>query len=240
LKKHTKQPLYITYRIFEALIVRILIILISVSYITACSTFSGSGDFFESARGSENLTPEQQVNGSSENLIHQHITRLANTLFSSAKNIKLNQSVAVGTFLPVSLINDKSMLENSHIGLQIQESFITLGSQAGLKIIEYKTMSSIKLQQGFDVMLSRNTEHLHEKINAQYFLTGTYSEQENSLVVNARLIELSSQNVVAAATDYIPTASLRSKQDLLRSKQDSLRSKQKITMENNMLYRKSF
>ncbi|MDX2369457.1 MAG: FlgO family outer membrane protein [Colwellia sp.] len=210
---------------------RILIILISVSCITACSNFSG--DFFESANGSESVTPKQEVSSSSKNLIHQHVTRLANTLFSSAKNIKLNQSVAVGTFLPVSLINEKSKLEQNHIGLQIQESFITLGSQAGLNIIEYKTMSSIMIQQGSDVMLSRNTQNLHEKINAQYFLTGTYSEQENSLVVNARLIELSNQNVVAAATDYIPTVSLRSKQDLSQSKQ-------KITMKNNMLYRKSF
>tara|TARA_R110001583_G_scaffold9788_2_gene45929 strand:+ start:45208 stop:45816 length:609 start_codon:yes stop_codon:yes gene_type:complete len=201
---------------------RILIILISLGFITACSTHSG--DFFETANGS--VTPEQKINGSSENLIHQHITRLANTLFSSAKNMKLSQSVAVGTFLPVSLINEKNMLEQSHIGLQIQESFITLGAQAGLKIIEYKTMSSIKLQQGSDVMLSRDVQNLHEKINAQYFLTGTYSEQDNSLVVNARLIELSSQNVVAAATGYIPTLSLRSKQ--------------KVIMKNNMLYRQTF
>jgi TolB-like protein len=201
---------------------RILIILISLGFITACST--NAGDFFETANGS--VTPEQKIKGSSENLIHQHITRLANTLFSSAKNMKLSQSVAVGTFLPVSLINEKNMLEQSHIGLQIQESFITLGAQAGLKIIEYKTMSSIKLQQGFDVMLSRDIQNLHEKINAQYFLTGTYSEQDNSLVVNARLIELSSQNVVAAATDYIPTLSLRSKQ--------------KVIMKKNMLYRQTF
>ena len=210
---------------------RILIIIISLSCMAACSNFSG--EFFESANDAESVTLEQQVNSSSENLIHQHITRLANTLFSSAKNMKLNQSVAVGTFLPVSLINEKNKLEQNHIGLQIQESFITLGSQAVLKIIEYKTMSSIVIQQGSDVMLSRQIQNLHEKVNAQYFLTGTYSEQENSLVVNARLIELSSQNVVAAATDYIPTASLR-------SKQVSLESKERITMKNNMLYRKSF
>jgi TolB-like protein len=229
-----QQTLYITYGIFEALIMRIAIIIISLSFITACSNLTG--DFFETT--DEPVTLEHQVNSASENLVHHHITRLANTLFSSAENIKLNQSVAVGTFLPVSLgnekiRNEKSSIEKSHIGLQIQESFVTLGTQAGLKIIEYKTMSSIKLQQGSDVMLSRNIQNLHEKINAQYFLTGTYSEQENSLVVNARLIELSSQNVVAAATDYIPTVSLRSKEDLMQSKQ-------KITMKNNMLYRKSF
>lgn len=201
-----------------------LIILISLSCITACSTLSG--DLFESANGSDLITPEQPINSVNKNVIHQHITRLANRLFSSAKNIKLNQSVAVGTFLPVSLINDESMLEQRRIGLQIQESFITLGTQAGLKIIEYKTMSSIKIQQGSDVMLSRNIQNLQTDINAQYFLTGTYLEQDNSIVVNARLIELSSQNVVAAATDYIPAVSMKSKEN--------------ITMKNNLLYRKTF
>ncbi len=199
---------------------RILIILISLACITACA--NSSGDSFETANSP--ITTEQHVNRSNENFVHQHVTRLANKLFSSAKSMKLNQSVAVGTFLPVSLIDEENMLKQSHIGLQIQESFITLGTQAGLKIIEYKTMSSIKIQPGSDVMLSRDTQHLHETINAHYFLTGTYSEQDNSLVINARLIELSSQNVVAAATDYIPTISLRSKE--------------KVTMKNNMLYRK--
>lgn len=224
---------------------RILITLICFSCITACSNLSY--DFFERASDSDVIKPKQKVNGSSGITIHQHITRLANTLFSSAKNIKLNQSVAVGTFLPVSLLNEKSKLEKNHIGLQIQESFITLGSQAGLKIIEYKTMSSIKIQPGSDVMLSRNIKNLHQKVNAQYFLTGTYSEQENSLVVNARLIELSSQSVVAAATDYIPTVSLQSKGDLLQSKKDLLQSEKDLleskeitTMKNNQLYRKSF
>lgn len=224
---------------------RVLITLICFSCISACSNLSNN--VLESANDSVPVKPEQKINDSSEFTIHQHVTRLANTLFSSAKNIKLNQSVAVGTFLPVSLLNEKDKLEKNHIGLQIQESFITLGSQAGLKIIEYKTMSSIKIQPGSDVMLSRNIKNLNKKINAQYFLTGTYSEQENSLVVNARLIELSSQNVVAAATDYIPTISLHSKEDLLRSRQelmqskkDLLESKQITTMKNNQLYRKSF
>jgi len=211
---------------------RILITLFSLSLITACSTHSGdfSGDpsdeLFEITEGSESVTVQSQIASVSEKTIHQHVTRLANSLFSSAKNINLDQSVAVGTFLPVSLISDESMLEQRHIGLQIQESFITLGSQAGLKIIEYKTMSSIKIQKGTDVMLSRNTQNLHSGINAQYFLTGTYSEQDDGLVVNARLIELSSQNVVAAATDYIPTVTLKSKEN--------------ITMKNNLLYRNTY
>lgn len=215
----------IVYEIFEALIMRILTILISLSCITACSTSTMDEVKYNVEPAPVQMT-QKKMSSANANLVHQHITRLANTLFSSAQDIKLHQSVAVGTFLPIDLINGKSMPKQSNIGLQIQESFITLGTQAGLNILEYRTMSSIKLQENADVMLSREIENLHTNIDAQYFLTGTYLVQENSLLVNARLIELSNQNVVAAATDYIPTFSLESKQQ--------------VTMKNNMLYRKTF
>lgn len=61
-------------------------------------------------------------------------------------------------------------------------------------------------------MLSRNIEDLPSDINAQYFLTGTYSEHNNKLMVNARIIELENQRVIAAVTDYITIPSLYNKQ----------------------------
>jgi len=158
-------------------------------------------------------------------LIHQNVTRLANKLFANANNIKLSQAVAVGTFLPIHLNTKPNLAEQHYIGLQIQESFITLAAQAGLNVIEFKAASAIKITSDADVMLSRDTKDLQRNINAQYFITGTYSEHENKLVVNARIIELPEQKIIAAATGYIPMPSLNDKQ--------------KITMKNDMLYRKA-
>ncbi len=220
---------------------RILIILIGLISITACTNISPH---------SEPVPKQQHAVNTNQNLIHQHITRLANTLFSSAKNVNINKSVAVGTFLPINLMDENKPPKKNAMGLQIQESFVTLGTQAGLNIIEYKTMSSIKIQPGADVMLSRDTKDLHKEINAQYFLTGTYSEQENSIVVNARLIELSSLNIVAAATDYIPKDYISTDYNPTNISTDynptnstpssSLHNKQQVTMKNNIPHRKTF
>jgi TolB-like protein len=167
-----------------------------------------------------------ELTGNNEQLlIHKNVTRLANSLFSSAKNIHLAQSVAVGTFLPIHLTNSPNLAKQKFIGLQIQESFITLATQAGLNVVEFKTASAIKIAANADVMLSRNIKELQSDINAQYFLTGTYSEHDNKLIVNARIIELANQKVIAAATDYIAMPSLQNKQ--------------KITIKDKMIYREA-
>ncbi|MCP4321436.1 MAG: hypothetical protein GY951_18500 [Psychromonas sp.] len=202
---------------------RILIILISLTYLTACTNLS------------DHSAPNQQhADNTNQILIHQHITRLANKLFSSARGVNLDKSIAVGTFLPITLLKEDNQPDQNAMGLQIQESLVTLAMQAGLTIVEYKTMSSIKLQSSTDIMLSRDRKKLHKEINAQYFLTGTYSEQENIIVINARLIEISSRNIVAAATDYIPTDYISAD----NKSGNSYHNKQKVTMKNNVLHRK--
>lgn len=165
------------------------------------------------------------LSGNTQIMVHQNVTRLANKLFANAKNIHLAQSVAIGTFLPIHLTNAPDLAEQDFIGLQIQESFITLAAQAGLNVVEFKTVSAIKIASNADVMLSRNIKDLKDDVNVQYFLTGTYSEHDNKLMVNARIIELSNQRVIAAATDTIAMPSLNNQQ--------------KTSMKNNMLYRKS-
>ncbi len=181
----------------------------------ASTTVKKSPDF-QSERSFQTLNDTQ---------IHQNVTHLANNLFSSAKNIKLSQSVAIGTFLPISLNKNPNLAVQHYIGLQIQESFITLATQAGLNVIEFKTASAIEITSDADIMLSRDTNNLTASIQAEYFLTGTYSEHDNKLVVNARIIEFATQKIIAAATGYIPMPSRNDKQT--------------ITMKNKMLYRKA-
>ena len=209
--------------------------LFTLNLLSACSIVNdeSSSDSYDNLRvESENyrkatLMIEKPHNiespGNEHLLIHQNVTRLANKLFLNAKDIHLDQSVAVGTFLPIHLTNTPNLVEQNFIGLQIQESFITLASQAGLNVVEFKTTSAIKVMSNADVMLSRNTKDLQSNINAQYFLTGTYSEHDNMLMINVRIIELANQRVIAAATDYIAMPSLHNKQ--------------KIMMKNSLIYR---
>ena len=158
--------------------------------------------------------------------IHDHVTRIGNKLFKSAKHIELKQGVAVGTFIPINKLDGNSLPSDGYLGQQIQERFVTVGTQAGLNVIEYKTTSAITFKDNHDLMLSRTAKDVSKSIDAQYFLTGTFTEQEQSYIVNARIIDLETKAVVAAATDYIPL--------------DVLFKSQKTSMKNEMLYRKAY
>lgn len=230
----TQEILFKVTRMKLSPLFMVLVTLLSVSACSSVndssndSSYSSFDDYDDTIETTEEKEPthiKDIKSGHHELQIHQNVTNLANKLFSNAINFKLSQSVAVGTFLPIHLNKNPNLAEQHYIGLQIQESFITLAAQAGLNVVEYKTASAIKITPGADVMLSRDTTELTTSIQAKYFLTGTYSEHDNKLVVNARIIELAERKIIAAATGYIPMPSLNDKQN--------------ITMKNNMLYRKA-
>ena len=137
--------------------------------------------------------------------LHQHITQLARQLFTSAKRLQFNETIAVGSFLPVENLAGKDIPPSATLGQQIQESLVTLATQAGMNVIEFKTSNTLKLEPTLDIMLSRDIKKINTNINIDYFLTGTYTFSTAGLVVNARLIDVSNSSVIAAATDIIPT-----------------------------------
>ncbi|WP_188697906.1 FlgO family outer membrane protein [Bowmanella pacifica] len=155
--------------------------------------------------------------------LHAQVERLARQLFDTSGRINPDAPLAVGTILPSHLQSGKSLPEHQALGLQMQESLVTFAAQAGLTVVEFKTLPAVHINAGQDIMLSRDVEALSGEVDLQYLLTGTYSVQEQSLLVNLRLIELPSKRLVAAATDYLP--------------KDVAWSQGKVMSRNQMLYR---
>ncbi len=139
------------------------------------------------------------------NNIHYHVEQLAQQLFASSKGFHSNRSIAVGTLLPSAGIGAKTPMALNPMGHQIQESLVTIAAQLGLRVVEFKSTGIVTLKDNMDIMLTRHVNLLQNKVDIDYFLTGTYSEQEDSLVVNIRLIDVQTKNIVAAATGFIPS-----------------------------------
>jgi len=165
-------------------------------------------------------------NAHPSNSLHSHVEKLARQLLSTSQFIDTTNTVAVGTILPTMHASGESLPSHLALGLQIQESLMTFATQAGLKVIEYKTMPNIKISEQADKMLSRQVDELNPTISADYFLTGTYTMQENSTMVNIRLIQVPENIVLAAATDYVPN--------------DAMWSSSKVTLKNNQIYRNGY
>ena len=186
-----------------------ILIIIAGLAITGCANralYSGSTPYMQN--GNFDTT---------ENSIHYYVEQLARQLFLTSQAIKLNQSVAVGTFLPITDLGGKHAPLSNALGQQIQESLVTLAAQAGLNVIEFKTTKAIKIQKNQDVMLSRQVNELNPHFDTDYYLTGTYYTQNQNVVVNVRLIEVATSNVIAAATDFMPASIISSQPGMARA-----------------------
>ena len=195
--------------------ISVCIIGAAVSFLSACSVLS-----------SDDADIEQTEVTGPQYSTHHYVAVLAKQLFFTAKPIYMEKSVAVGTFLPTESIDGKNMPSTNELGQQIQESLVTLATQAGLNVIEFKTASAIKIQHNQDLMLSRQIDEINAQVQTDYYLTGTYSLQQKNIAINARLIEASSQKVIAAATEVFPS--------------NVMWEQEKIMLKNNGLYRNAY
>ncbi|WP_299081337.1 FlgO family outer membrane protein [uncultured Paraglaciecola sp.] len=152
--------------------------------------------------------------------------KLTRQLLTTSQFIDPAHTIAVGTILPALPTSGEPLPSDAALGLQIQESLMTFATQAGLKVIDFKTMPNIKIERQADKMLSRDVDQLHASISADYFLTGTYSQQESNTMVNIRLIQLPENIVLAAATDYVPN--------------DVMWSDSKVKLKHNQIYRSNY
>ncbi len=193
-----------------------------VIFLSGCSAITQELEAYTKT----DIEPEVRDNyqpASEEGKVHHYVESLARQLFDTSYGLDMSQSVIIGTFLPANSLTPEMNNELKAYGIQLQESFSTLSMQAGLSVIEYKSLSGVMVTNEADVMLSRDKSKLNQKFNAQYLLTGNYMEQENSLVVNVKLIALSDKRLVGAATGYIPT--------------NSFYSQNKVKLKNGHLYR---
>jgi TolB-like protein len=174
----------------------------------------------------EDIADVTGLNMHPSNILHRHVEKLIRQLLSTSQLIDKTNTVAVGTILPTTHSNGESLPSHLALGLQIQESLMTFATQAGFKVIEYKTMPNIRISKQSDKMLSRQVNELNPTISADYFLTGTYTLQESSTIVNIRLIQIPENIVLAAATDYVPN--------------DVMWSTSKVTLKNNQIYRNGY
>ncbi len=163
-----------------------------------------------------------------QNSVHFYTERLASQLFRSVLTLKPNEGIAIGTFTQVDTLELNKNVNHPLrlLGLQLEEGLMTASINKGLKVIEFKTRQKLLLKSDQDLMLSRDVKQLQSKQNVRYFLTGTLTEQETGVVVNARLIDTDNNQVIAAATDYVPM--------------DTLWGLHKVQMKNDLIYRTGY
>lgn len=134
--------------------------------------------------------------------------RLADQLFHKLQPLE-SGAIAVTTFTDVQLMApDTSRHASYNASLQLQESMQTVATQLGYQVSEIRLNDAVLVHSGFENSLGRDVSQLAQNQQARYVITGTLTDGELNITVNAKLIDLKSQRVLAAASSVIPVAVL--------------------------------
>ncbi len=111
--------------------------------ILICALLSGCA-ITDLMNKSNNLTHLKASNIHPSKTLHRHVENLVRQLLNTSQFDDNTSTIAVGTILPTMHSGGESLPSHTALSLQIQESLMTFATQAGLKVIEFKTMPSIK------------------------------------------------------------------------------------------------
>ncbi len=136
--------------------------------------------------------------------------RVADRLFTGITPL-VRGPVAVVSFTELrSLAPDPYNNSLNMLGLQLQESMLTVATQRGYQVKELRLGQAVQFYTDHERMLTRQLSELAAEQSVRYVIVGTMNQSEQYTTVNARMIDVQSNQVVAAASDLVPSQVLGS------------------------------
>lgn len=168
----------------------IVIVSLTLSLLLGCSAVpqeSAEATYLgKSGLAAGRLTPYQQA--------------MAQQLFAHQVGL---QKVAITSLLPADTLAQKEN-KNSRLARQLQEGILSYANHYQVGVVEYRLTQGIHLEEAQEKALSRDKSELRAQYRFDYLVLGTYSEVDNGLLVNARLVSAKDATVLSAASVLVP------------------------------------
>lgn len=166
----------------------------------------------------------------SEFPLHVYTQQLADNLFAQLPKtgsvMQPAAQIAVASFVPVNSLSLSTVDEaEKQLANQLSESMLTHARQHGFTVFDYRLRQQLLLLDDHAQALSRQLEDISAASDADTLLAGTYTPMEDGYLLNARLISVANQKVLAAASGYIPA--------------NVLWGQRQVVQQGDMLYRRS-
>lgn len=116
------------------------------------------------------------------------------------------QRYAVTGFVPSDTFSHNPMAHGPLmiLGQQLEQGLMTEAVKRGFTAQEYKLTRGIVLSSHIDRALSRQVAELAPSKPIDFYITGTITYQQSGALVNARIVDAISKDVVAAASKFFP------------------------------------
>lgn len=135
----------------------------------------------------------------SHKMLGHYIEQMTMNMVGNEYN-KMTTPIAVASFVQF----DSTLMKTNVLGNQIAEGFIHELQQYGLPVVDYKVTGAIRITPKGDFAFSRNVMELASNQSIGYILSGTLVHAKDGVIVNARIVGLSSKVVIASAKGFIP------------------------------------
>ena len=123
--------------------------------------------------------------------------------------------IAVASFVP---LNKLSLVDaddaEKQLANQLSESMLAHARVRGFKVYDYRLRQQLQLADDHEQILSRQLADIGPNSEADTMLVGTYTNMEDGVMLNARLIQLQNKQVLAAASGYVPANVFWSRQQV--------------------------
>ncbi len=185
----------ITFALIEESSMKNWLIAILIPTLVSCSMESNK-DFYRST-----YADKQEIDSLKlpRHAINDVVKGLAFQMLESSSFVNPKTPIAIASFVDL-----KNLESTNWLGNQISESFVHEMQRHGLVVIDFKTTGHIRVTADGDYVFSRDWKELPERQIIDYVVTGTMMQQDEGILINARMIGMQSRVVVATAQSFIP------------------------------------
>ncbi len=147
------------------------------------------------------LSANEEIPITYKTKLDKTVSDLANKLFISSKiKYSSNQNIAITSF-----VNLHKFDTTSYLGRTLSESFFDELFTRGFNISDFRGQNTISINQNGEYYLTRNIELLKKDITNTFILVGTYTIIENTILINARIMDNKTGKILASAKSYYDT-----------------------------------
>lgn len=132
--------------------------------------------------------------------VQDYAGQLAMALVKNGNGLNANAMIGVSSFVKL----DTTLQNTTVLGNQLAEYAISEIQHFGLNVIDFKLMPAIKVTRSGDLAFSRDVIDLAKQNVMNHVLSGTMIEKQEGVFINARIIALNTNRVVATASVLIP------------------------------------
>lgn len=204
--------------VFMKLSIKILLLLSLPLHLSGCLSLGGGEPYADDRSMDESVLPSLLLSKDEQISPYQtfsethhdvvpaqhighYVRNMAQDLVNNMENINPKTPVAITHFAKL----DSDLTQTNLLALQIAESFMHEFHQFRIPVIDFKTTDYIRVTQRGDFYLTRDHTELEPNLAIDYVITGTLVNHQGGYMVNARLISVENQQLVASAQAIIPS-----------------------------------